>query len=61
MRNRIFGGIGILWGGSIVVRWLMAGSGSGSSAYQAGQSGAVVFGVLLLAVGGYYFFKKPSA
>ena len=59
MRNKIFGGIGVLWGGGIVLRWLMSGSDGGSSAYQAGQSGAVIFGLLLLVVGGYYLFKKP--
>ncbi len=59
MRDKIFGGIGILWGGGIILRWLTVGSQGGSSAYQAGQSGAVVFGLLLLAVGCYYFFKKP--
>jgi len=60
MRNKIFGGIGVLWGGAIVVRWLMSGSEVGNSAYQAGQSGAAIFGVLLLVIGGYYLFKKPS-
>ncbi len=59
MRNKIFGGIGVLWGGAIVLRWLMSGSPSGSNAYEAGQSGAVIFGGLLLVVGLYYVFKKP--
>lgn len=57
MRNKIVGGIGVLWGGAIVARWLMSGPGGGSSAYQAGQSGAVIFGALMLVVGGYYLFK----
>ena len=60
MRNKIFGGIGVLWGGAIVVRWLISGTQGGSGAYQAGQSGAVVFGLLLLVVGCYYLFKKSS-
>ena len=61
MRNKIFGGIGILWGGALVFRWLTAGTPSGgSSAYQAGQSGAVIFGALMLLVGLYYFFRKPG-
>jgi LPXTG-motif cell wall-anchored protein len=61
MRNKIFGGIGILWGGALLVRWLMADApASGASAYQSGQSAAVVFGILLLIVGLYYFFKKPA-
>lgn len=59
MRNKIFGGVGILWGGAILVRWFMSGTGAGSDAYQAGQSTAVIFGALLLIAGFYYFFKKP--
>jgi hypothetical protein len=61
VRNKIFGGIGILWGGSLLFRWLTSGpTGSGSSAYQAGQSGAVFFGTLMFAVGLYYFFRKSE-
>lgn len=61
MRNKIFGGIGILWGGAIVLRWLISDtSAAGSSAYQSGQSGAVLFGAIMLAAGLYYFFKKSS-
>jgi len=60
VRNKIFGGIGMLWGGAILVRWLMVGSGTGSNAYQSGQNSAVLFGALLLGIGAYYFFKKPS-
>ena len=60
MRNKIFGGIGILWGGAIVLRWLIVGTPSnGSEAYQAGHSGAVIFGALMLVAGLYYFFRKP--
>ena len=61
MRNRILGAIGILWGGAVVIRWLMSSTpAGGSSAYQAGQFGAVIFGALMIAVGLYYFFRKPS-
>lgn len=61
MRDKIFGGIGILWGGAIVGRWLLVGiEAKGSSAYQAGQGGAVIFGLGLLLAGLYYFFKKPK-
>jgi hypothetical protein len=61
MRNKIFGGIGVLWGGAILVRWIASGNPSaGSSAYQAGQSGAVIFGALMFAVGMYYVFRKSS-
>lgn len=61
MRNKIFGGIGILWGGSIVIRWFMSDTpSSGNSAYQAGYSAAVIFGLILFLVGLYYFFKKSD-
>ena len=61
MRNKIFGGIGVLWGGALLFRWLTSGNpGGGSSAYQAGQSGAVIFGALMFFVGLYYVFRKPS-
>jgi len=59
MRNKIFGGIGVLWGGAIIVRWLTSGSEGGNSAYQAGQDGAVILGLLLLVAGVYYLVKKP--
>lgn len=56
-----FGGIGILWGGALLFRWFASGaSDAGSSAYQAGQSTAVIFGALMLVAGLYYFFRKPS-
>jgi hypothetical protein len=61
MRNKIFGGIGILWGGAIVLRWLVSDtSAAGNAAYQSGQSGAVLFGAIMLAAGLYYFFKESS-
>jgi hypothetical protein len=61
MRNKIFGGIGVLWGGAVLFRGLTSGStAGGSSAYQAGQSGALIFGALMFAVGTYYVFRKSS-
>jgi hypothetical protein len=61
MRNKIFGTIGIIWGGGIVLSWLFSpGSSGGSEAYQAGQSGAVIFGVIMLALGIYYVAIKPK-
>lgn len=61
MRNKIFGGIGILWGGALLFRWLTSGgSQTGSSAYQTGQSTAVIFGALMFLVGLYTFFRKPK-
>lgn len=57
MRNKIFDGIGIVWGGALVARWLMADAPvAGSAAYQSGQSGAVMFGTVMLVAGLYYFF-----
>ncbi len=61
MRNKIFGGIGILWGGGMVGRWLFVGlPSSGNAAYHAGQQAAVIFGGAMLIAGLYYFFKKPD-
>jgi len=57
MRNKIMGGIGVIWGGAVLLRALLLGGPSGSGAYQVGQTGALVFGVLLLVAGLYYFFK----
>jgi hypothetical protein len=52
MRNKIFGWIGVVWGGLIVVVTLLHGI-SGSGAYGSGQVTAVVFGVLMLLAGGW--------
>jgi len=61
MRNKIFGGVGVLWGGAIIGRGLLTDTpATGSAAYQAGQNGAVVFGVALFLAGLYYFFKKSK-
>ena len=67
MRNKIFGGIGILWGGAIVIRWFITdtpASGGGSAAYNAGYAAghfaALLFGVAMFLAGLYYFFKKPN-
>jgi hypothetical protein len=57
MRNRIFGGIGVVWGGLILVNAFMHGGPQGSGAYAAGQTGALVFAVLLVIIGGYYLLK----
>jgi hypothetical protein len=50
MRNRILGAIGVIWG-------FMTGGPQGAGAYKAGQTGALVFGVLLMLVGGYTLVK----
>jgi hypothetical protein len=59
MRNKIFGGIGIIWGGAILFHWLTS-SPTGSAAYQGGQTGAAVFGAVMFGAGLYYFFKKQA-
>ena len=57
MRNRIFGAIGVLWGGAVLIRSLLRGVPQGSGAYAAGQTGGMIFGGLLLIVGIYYLVK----
>lgn len=59
MKNKILGIIGIIWGGGIVLRWMLADTtSSGNPAYDAGYSTAVIFGAVLLIVGLYYVFRK---
>lgn len=60
MRNKIFGAIGALWGGAVLFNGILGQPQQGASAYQAGQTGALIFGGLMLVVGLYYFFKKPK-
>lgn len=58
MRNRISGGIGVVWGGAILGNHFLSGHGLDvSTAYSAGASAAVVFGAALLLVGSYYLAK----
>jgi hypothetical protein len=57
MRNRIFGAIGVIWGGLILVSAFFRGGPQGSGSYAAGQTGALVFAVLLMLVGGFYLLK----
>jgi hypothetical protein len=59
MRNKIFGTLGVIWGGAILVSAFMRGGPEGSGAYAAGQIGGIVFGAVLLIAGVYYFLKKP--
>jgi hypothetical protein len=58
MRNRIFGAIGVLWGGAILLSAFLRGGPQGSGSYVAGQAAALVFALLLLVVGAYYLLKK---
>jgi hypothetical protein len=60
MRNRIFGGIGVVWGGLMLVSALLRGGPQGSGSYAAGQNAALVFAVLLVLVGGYYLTKRSG-
>jgi hypothetical protein len=61
MRNRILGAIGMLWGlGLLLFKLLSDGRTQEQGAYGAGQTGGLIFGGLLLAVGMYYFFKSPT-
>ena len=59
MRNKISGAIGVVWGSLILFNGLVS-HAQGSAAYQGGQTAALVFGVLLVLAGLYYFFKKPK-
>ena len=59
MRNKIFGGIGVIWGGLIIANRVVNGGATGASeAYQSGQNSAVIFGAVMFIVGLYYFLKK---
>jgi hypothetical protein len=59
VRNRIFGAIGVLWGGGILVSALLRGP-SGSGAYAQGQMVGYIFGGLLFLVGGYNLVRRRS-
>jgi hypothetical protein len=61
MRNKIFGVIGVLWGAAIIVYGVTGGSGNGTGSYEAGSSTALVFGALLLVVGGWTLAKNLRA
>ena len=62
MRNKVFGGIGIVWGGALLARWLMAdATAAGLAAYQSGQSGAVLFGLLTLGVPNIHLLTLADA
>jgi hypothetical protein len=61
MRNRLWGLIGVVWGGAIVLRRLFLESPAPESggAYAAGQTVGVLFGMVMVAIGLYYLVKKP--
>ncbi len=54
MRNVIFGGIGVLWGGSILLYSMFKSEPFESGAYGAGQKAGLVTAVLLFGVGLVY-------
>ena len=61
MRNRIFGAIGVLWGGGLLLFQLLgSGQAQGKGAYGAGQTSALIFGGLFLVVGMFYLVKGPG-
>ncbi len=60
-RNRIFGIIGAVWGGAVLVSSFFLSTSdetlSGSSAYAAGHTGGYFLAALMFAVGLYYAIK----
>jgi hypothetical protein len=61
VRQRVLGGIGVLWGGLILLSRVFGGAPpAGSGAYGAGRNAALVFAVLLFSVGLYYLLRKSS-
>jgi hypothetical protein len=54
-RDIVFGTIGLIWGSLVVVSGIFRSvDASASTAYNAGQVGAVIFGVLFAVAGAYY-------
>ncbi len=52
MRGRIFGAIGVLWGGALVIGHLVeGGTFDFSSSYAAGKSTGLVLGALMFLAG----------
>jgi len=61
LRDKIFGVIGVLWGGAILVSAFVRDLPEGSAAYARGQSTGFVFGALLLVVGAYYLLRGSKS
>jgi hypothetical protein len=58
MRNRIFGAIGVIWGGFILANALFRGTfAAENAARQAGHYVGLGLGALLFAAGLYYLMK----
>ena len=58
MRNRIFGAIGFVWGGWILLNVLSGGMDHGAdSAYRTGQYLGIALGALMFTAGLYYLIR----
>jgi len=57
VRNRIFGSNWCSLGGAMLVSAFLRAAPEASGAYGTGQTAALVFAVLLVAVGGYYLVR----
>ena len=58
MRDKIFGSIGVLWGGAIVISAFVRDLPQGSPEYVRGQMMGFAFGALLFVVGAYYLLRR---
>ena len=57
MRNRIMGIIGILWGGGVLVSFMMREEGIWGGSYGLGQLFGLLFGLAMFVAGIYYVAK----
>ncbi len=57
VRNRVFGGIGVVWGGGILLSGLLRGLPSGGGAAAAGATVGLLMGVLFLGAGLFYLIR----
>ena len=57
MRNRIFGAIGVIWGGAILISGILKGGSADKGAYGAGEYLGFIFGGLLFCAGMYFLIK----
>jgi hypothetical protein len=65
VRNRIIGALAVVVGGGVFVEWLPTQRSEMRMSYGSGQSLVLVFGALLVLVGGYFLItggrrRKPS-
>lgn len=58
-RNRIFGSIGVVWGGLMIVRAFATGfETTGSGGYAAGQTAGIILGFFAVCCGFVLFDKR---